>query len=162
GGAAAFAVEVQGEERLAVVQEIERNPSPEVVAEVITQIRRAVALEHDVEIHAIRLIKMLSLPRTSSGKVQRHACREAFSARALEIVAEWTRQIDAAPPVDQLPPSAVPPAEPPRDRAPVQSVARSRGEIAAWLASKIAGPLGIRAEEIDTRHPLAGFGIGSL
>ena len=42
------------------------------------------------------------------------------------------------------------PARPPRDA------------IAAWLAAKVAGPLGIRPDEVDTRRPLAGFGIGSL
>ena len=63
-----------------------------VAEEIIAAIRRAVAEQHDIEVYAIRLIKMLSLPRTSSGKVQRHACREAFLAGSLEIVAEWTRQ----------------------------------------------------------------------
>ncbi len=44
GGAAAFAVEVDGEERLAVVQEIERKLRPaDVVEEIIAAIRREVA-----------------------------------------------------------------------------------------------------------------------
>ena len=38
----------------------------------------------------------------------------------------------------------------------------SRDAIAAWLAAKVAGPLGIRPDEVDMRRPLAGFGIGSL
>ncbi len=38
----------------------------------------------------------------------------------------------------------------------------SRDAIAAWLTAKVAGPLGIRPDEVDTRRPLADFGIGSL
>ncbi len=96
-GAAAFAFEVDGQERLAVVQEIERNSDQHVIAEAIAAIRRALAEQHDIEVHAIRLIKMLSLPKTSSGKVQRRACREAFLAGALDVVATWNRQDAQAP-----------------------------------------------------------------
>src|SRR5205823_1176952 len=38
----------------------------------------------------------------------------------------------------------------------------AREVIAAWLAARVAGPLGVRPEEVDTRRPLAGFGIGSI
>ena len=93
GGAAAFAVEVDGEERLAIVQEIERHSDGAETEEVIAAIRRAVAEQLDIEVHAIRLIRTLSLPRTSSGKVQRHLCREGFLAGSLEVVAEWTRRM---------------------------------------------------------------------
>ena len=61
-GAAAFAFEAGGEERLAVVQEIERNSDQQVIAEAIAAIRRALAEQHDIEVHAIRLIKMLTSP----------------------------------------------------------------------------------------------------
>ena len=107
GGAAAFAVEIDGEERLAVVQEIERNPDQEVIAEAIAAIRRAVAEQHDIDVYAIRLIKMLSLPKTSSGKVQRHACRDGFLAGSLDVVGRVDAAADAcrttaalAPPIE--------------------------------------------------------------
>ncbi len=38
----------------------------------------------------------------------------------------------------------------------------SRDTIAAWLAAKVAAPLGMRPAEVDLRRPLASFGIGSL
>ncbi|HZW33093.1 MAG TPA: fatty acyl-AMP ligase, partial [Isosphaeraceae bacterium] len=120
GGAAAFAVELDGEERLAIVQEVERNPDPAVIDEVIAATRRAVAEQHDVDVYAIRLIKMLSLPKTSSGKVQRHACREGFLAGSLEVVAEWTRQ--DAPATER---AEAPRSEGPAPAAPVPDVATS-------------------------------------
>ena len=120
----------------------------------ISAIRRAVAEQHDIDVHAIRLIKMLSLPKTSSGKVQRHACRDAFLAGTLEVVAEWTRQDTTA--------CAAFEAVGPLRRTEAEAGSPSKDAIAAWLAAKVAGPLGIRPDEVDTRRPLAGFGMGSL
>jgi 3-oxoacyl-(acyl-carrier-protein) synthase/acyl carrier protein len=165
GGAAAFAVKVASEERLAIVIEADRRLSKGATEEILAAILGSVAESLDVEVSAVRLIKPTSLPRTSSGKVQRHACREAFLAGALETVAEWTRQdaFDAPGPVidGTLAREAV------ADRAslPVAGppvTTRSRREITAWLSAKVAEPLGIRSDEVDIRAPLAGFGIGSL
>ena len=38
---------------------------------------------------AIVLIRSGSVPKTSSGKIQRHACRAAYLAGTLEVVAQW-------------------------------------------------------------------------
>src|SRR5262249_36059962 len=133
------------------VQEIERKPDQGVIDAVIAAIRHAIAEQLDIDVYAIRLIRTLSLPKTSSGKVQRHACREGFLAGSLEVVAEWTRQEPPAPVVDR-----------PIEQFEVRTGLPSRDAIAAWLAAKIAGPLGMRADEVETRRPLAGFGIGSL
>ena len=73
GGAAAFAIDVNGEERLAIVQEIKRHSDGVETEEVFAAIRQAITDQFDIEVHAIRLIRPLSLPKTSSGKVQRHA-----------------------------------------------------------------------------------------
>ena len=157
GGAAAFAIEVNGEERLAIVQEIKRHSDGAEAEEVIAAIRQAIADQFDIEVHAIRLIRTLSLPKTSSGKVQRHLCRESFLAGSLEVVAEWTRQEAAAP-------SQATELSDPSERS---TVARPIGPpsvdaIVAWLTERISGPLAIRPEEVDTRKPLASYGLGSL
>jgi len=44
----------------------------------IRAIRQAVAEEHDVRVHAAVLLKAGSLPKTSSGKVQRSLCQANF------------------------------------------------------------------------------------
>ena len=46
------------------------------MAEVFEAIRREVAAEHELPVDAIVLIKAGSIPKTSSGKIQRHACRQ--------------------------------------------------------------------------------------
>ncbi len=100
---AAFAVEIGGTERLVIVQEIERRQQRE-VADVFEAIRRDVATEHELPVEAIALVKAGSIPKTSSGKIQRHACRQGFLDGTLETVAEWRswarrgRRRAAAPP----------------------------------------------------------------
>jgi acyl-CoA synthetase (AMP-forming)/AMP-acid ligase II len=85
---AAFTVESDGREGLVIVYELipRRKPDVSTVAEAV---RRAVAEEYEVELHALVLLKLGGLPKTSSGKIQRHACRNAFLAGALEAYGEW-------------------------------------------------------------------------
>jgi amino acid adenylation domain-containing protein len=156
GGAAAFSIDEKGEEQLAIVLEVRQKPKGDAAEEIFAAIRLAVAHALDVEVFAIRLLRMASLPRTSSGKVQRHACREAFLDGSLETVAEWTRQEIAVATV----PEALAPATLREDKS--SSRSHSRDEITAWLAAKVAAPLGTRPDDIDIRAPVAGFGIGSL
>ncbi len=85
---AAFSIEVDGAERLVIVQEVNDRasiPSENVVA----AIRRALTESHEVHPDAVVLIEPRSIPRTSSGKIQRYACREAFLAGTLDVVHEW-------------------------------------------------------------------------
>ncbi|HEX6289412.1 MAG TPA: AMP-binding protein, partial [Herpetosiphonaceae bacterium] len=84
---AAFAVEIDGEEHLFVVQEVERQHRKTDLSLVIAAIRRAVAEQHDVQVYGVVLIKPGSIPKTSSGKIQRHACRSSVLDDTLAILA---------------------------------------------------------------------------
>jgi acyl-CoA synthetase (AMP-forming)/AMP-acid ligase II len=89
-GGAAFAISVAGEERLAIAHEIERSHRQHLmVNEVVEAIRWTVFREHLIDVHAITLLKPGSLPRTSSGKIQRRLCREQFLAGSLKGIGEW-------------------------------------------------------------------------
>ena len=91
GNGAAFSVVGEGgEERLIVVQEIERLKDPLDLQELIGQVRQAVAEHHDVSADTILLIKAGTIPKTSSGKIQRQACRQAFNAHELTVVIQDT------------------------------------------------------------------------
>ncbi|MFN6560832.1 MAG: amino acid adenylation domain-containing protein [Nostoc sp. ChiSLP01] len=91
GCGAAFTVEINNSERLVLVQEVERSYLRTLNAnEVIGAICKAVAEEHDLQTYAILLLKTNSLPKTSSGKVRRSACREGFIAASLDVVADWS------------------------------------------------------------------------
>jgi acyl-CoA synthetase (AMP-forming)/AMP-acid ligase II len=99
---AAFSVDVADEERLIVAAEVEphylpsRHPTNGTgngngtahphssgrlaldVDGMVRTIRRAVAEEHDVLVHAVLLLRAGSIPKTSSGKLQRRMCQASF------------------------------------------------------------------------------------
>lgn len=92
---AAFAVEMAGEERLVVVQEVEAGRDPPLV-EMADAIRHAVAEAHELRIHELVLTPPGTVPRTSSGKIQRNRCRELFLAGELETVLRTTGDGDSS------------------------------------------------------------------
>jgi len=85
---AAFSIDVEGAERLVVVQEVNDRASAS-NEDIVASIRRALAESHEVHPDAVVLIEPRTISRTSSGKIQRYACREAFLGGALEVVHEW-------------------------------------------------------------------------
>ncbi|MCS7237182.1 MAG: aminotransferase class I/II-fold pyridoxal phosphate-dependent enzyme [Thermoguttaceae bacterium] len=87
---AAFTVEQNGRERLVVVHEVERRVRGH-LEPVVQAIRRAVAEEHDLAVDAIVLIKAGTIPKTSSNKIQRHACRQGYLEKTLAALAWWER-----------------------------------------------------------------------
>ncbi len=84
GCGAAFSVEVAGEERLVVVQEVEYRQRPR-VQEVGAAICRAVLEDHGVQVFAVVLVKPGTIPKSSSGKIRRRACRAAFLSESLNV-----------------------------------------------------------------------------
>ncbi|UVT14316.1 MAG: amino acid adenylation domain-containing protein [Nitrospira sp.] len=82
---AAFSIPVDDEEQLVVVQEIASGPTLD-LDHVTAGISRAIAEYHEVRVHAVVLIKPGTLPKTSSGKVQRHLCKAKFVAQELESI----------------------------------------------------------------------------
>ncbi|NET64175.1 MAG: fatty acyl-AMP ligase [Moorea sp. SIO1G6] len=87
---AAFSVDLEGEERLVIAQEIKRSYLRHlVVDEVVAAIRQAVAQEHIADVYGIVLLKTGSIPKTSSGKIKRRECRLRFLDGTLEAVGKW-------------------------------------------------------------------------
>ncbi|WP_280234309.1 fatty acyl-AMP ligase [Nocardia cyriacigeorgica] len=84
GCTAAFAGEAGGAEALIVVAEVKTDADGLDLAEVTAAVRSAVTVEFSVTPHDIVLVAPATLPKTSSGKLQRHACREAYAAGTLE------------------------------------------------------------------------------
>ena len=79
GYGAAFTVETEGKERLVIVQEVERTYLRKInIKEVEEAIRKAVARHHGLQVHDIVLIRTATIPKTSSGKIQRSRCKEQY------------------------------------------------------------------------------------
>lgn len=89
-GTAAFAAPLHGQERLIIVQEIERRDRNQLQAKgVIETVRRKVFQEHFVDVAALLLLKPGRLPRTPSGKIQRRTCQTHFAAGTLDPLDAW-------------------------------------------------------------------------
>lgn len=90
---AAFSIPLNGEEHLVIVHEVERNFFRRLpVEEVIGAIRLAIAEDHMAEVYAVLLLKPGAIPKTSSGKIQRRACRIKFLENSFQPVAEWKQE----------------------------------------------------------------------
>jgi len=85
-GGVAFSVEHEGQERLVIAQEVQREFLRGNSAEMIAAIRQAIVRDYDVQAYAIALLKPGQVPRTSSGKVRRSLCRTSLMSRELETV----------------------------------------------------------------------------
>lgn len=89
---AGFSVEIEGEERLAIAAEVDRsyrNRSSEENGDregLIKTIRKAVSQQYDLQVHDVVLLKQGTLPKTSSGKIQRHLCRAYYLAGTFEVL----------------------------------------------------------------------------
>ncbi|PSB40474.1 AMP-binding protein, partial [Chamaesiphon polymorphus] len=89
---AVFSVETGAEEYLVVVCEVRRTDFKKLnTDELFREIQIAVSIEHQLEVYEIILLKTGSIPKTSSGKVQRHACKIGFLENSLNTVGQWKK-----------------------------------------------------------------------
>jgi len=84
GSGAAFSIERDGEERLVVTYEAERTLKPDEAPPQIELIRAAIVRDHDLHAEDVVLLRAGGAPKTSSGKIRRRACREAYLDGGLE------------------------------------------------------------------------------
>jgi amino acid adenylation domain-containing protein len=153
GFGAACAVDVAGAERLVVVQEVEARHSNVDVNQVAAAIRQAVADQHELQVYAVVLLKPGSIPKTSSGKIQRHLCRAGFLDGSLAIIgssileestAEWTATA--------------------LDQAALLALAADARQpaLAAYLQEQVARVLQVAPSQVDRDQPVHTLGLDSL
>ncbi|MEO5878508.1 MAG: amino acid adenylation domain-containing protein, partial [Streptosporangiaceae bacterium] len=145
GGCAAFPVPVDGSEELVVLAEVGPRDLKGDLREMARRIRAAVAAEHDVRPHRVAVIKPGELRKTSSGKVQRHACRAAYLDGTLGILADDT----------------VRPVAPAARTLPSGSVARimMAGDV---VREELAVLARLRQEQVDLDEALVMLGLDSM
>jgi len=86
-GVAFSYVDHRGLEKLVLVQEVERTQRHQVSTdEIEKRIREAISNEHDIAVHEIVLIRPGSIPKTTSGKIQRRLTRQLWHERALDVL----------------------------------------------------------------------------
>jgi acyl transferase domain-containing protein/acyl-CoA synthetase (AMP-forming)/AMP-acid ligase II/pimeloyl-ACP methyl ester carboxylesterase/acyl carrier protein len=166
---AAFALEVGEEEQLVVVFEVKRtflnkiNQDEELKQEIFTQIRQTIAENHELQVYSIVLIKTGSIPKTSSGKITRYACRQGFLDNTLQVMAQWDSFRRGE--------------EEKRGRGKEENnyaqleefvkinLSQESGkllEIQTWLKENIANRLGVSPQTIDITQPFINYGLDSV
>ena len=75
---AAFSIEVAGREQLVLFQEVNRQTPLEKAFEIKCAIRQALAENRSIKPYSVLLFKPNTIPKTSSGKIKRSACRADF------------------------------------------------------------------------------------
>jgi amino acid adenylation domain-containing protein len=123
------------------------------VEEVIAAIRQAVAEEHEVQVYGVVLIKPGSIPKTSSGKIQRRACRAKFLAGELDTIASSI-----------LDTSIVVNNERSLTRETLLAVEPEERQqlLEFYLQEQVARVLRVALSAIDGKSPLSRFGLDSL
>ncbi|MEZ4708749.1 MAG: AMP-binding protein [Caldilineaceae bacterium] len=144
GAAFSITTDEDGAEHLVIVCELRPDYLTADIDAIASAIRSAVTLAHDLEVHAIVLIEPGSLPKTTSGKVQRRRCRELFLQEKLAVIAQRVRTGAAAPPADQPPANG---EQPP---------------IEVAIRTKLAELLNVSPEQLDFSRPIHSLGLGSL
>jgi FkbH-like protein len=151
GACAAFSVDQEGEEQLVVVQECAGAIDSETL---IANIRAAVSREHDLTARTVILVKPGSVPRTTSGKIQRLNCREAFLNGELQATVQSVLPSISAPDIglDEL-------------AAPVVLTgarAQALQSLEGYLCRIAARTLQLGEESLNAESYLNALGIDSL
>ena len=83
---AAFAFTEGGEERVALIAEVAKGKLDGTAEELAQRLRLAVAEELELRLDVVVLIAAQTLPKTSSGKIERRASSRLFLNGELEVV----------------------------------------------------------------------------
>ncbi len=150
GLGAAFVVEDGHEQQLVLVYEMSRQNRRTAVEDVITSVRRAIAQEHELQLQALVLVKPMSIPKTSSGKIRRHACKQNYLENKLDVLSSWE--------MGQTAPSLQHAAQP----FEISDEGMSFAQISAWLTEQIAAQLKIPLDRVDAHQPFVDYGLDSV
>ncbi|MEO1351549.1 MAG: AMP-binding protein [Cyanobacteria bacterium J06635_15] len=153
---AAFAIDVEGAEQLVVVQEVERSHLRKLdVKAVMGAIRQAIATHHGLDLHVAVLVRPGSIPKTSSGKIQRQACRAAFLANDLRTIAETPGALQASP-------KKAPPKFKHSLIAHNSQSSQTSDDIQKWLVAYLAELLEVTVDDIDVHAAFDRYGLDSV
>ncbi|RLN20969.1 hypothetical protein BBJ28_00006204 [Nothophytophthora sp. Chile5] len=186
GCSAAFSIEKDQEEALVVVAEVKNGSSPQTLEDICNEIIKTVLSEHQLKCEAVVLLRQKTIPKTTSGKIQRSAAKLKFQDGTLsKPVFQYhakaggrsaARAASSAPKKTEEKPAAV--AEQGENAA--TGELKTPDEILAWLLEHVAQEMevpttsdesGAKPEatattpnpaDIDPNTPWAMFGMDSV
>jgi amino acid adenylation domain-containing protein len=139
---AAFSIELNDSEEVVIAIEIRRGGQPR-AEEIAEAVREAIAAEFEISVFDVVLLRTGTLPRTTSGKVQRSRCRTSYLAGTLDTVSTY------------LVGRPVPRAQRVRSEEPLTDRERS-------IRNVVAEVLRVPAASLTSTAPLLRCGLDSL
>lgn len=192
GGAVAFAVEGDRTEHLVIALEVDRQAESTSFDRLISDVRTAISDVHEIIPETILLVRSFSLPRTTSGKMQRLLARRMHTRERLRVLARWDRfrmsnghavseyrsaralaisrtsERATRTPGSRIDGDSIAAggwiAQPDAMDRPISEgrVAHIAAEIESWLCGRLVAHGSLAPEEVTPDRPLAEFGLDSM
>ncbi|MEO1524555.1 MAG: AMP-binding protein [Planctomycetota bacterium] len=150
----AFSVSGARSEALAIVSELPRDFEATLYTELARRIRRAVIDVHDVDPQHIWLVRAASIPVTTSGKVRRSSCKEAFVDESMRTKYRYDRSS-----LSEQAPIAFPVLPEKPQNSDEEHV---RTEIENWMSAWLVARAGVPPTDVNRETPLADYGLDSM
>lgn len=148
GKGAAFAIDVDGQTEIVLLQEIAAKQKKPKLSELIEAANRSLAEEHEIKAYVVGLLKAGALPITTSGKIRRRECKRQFLNRQLHLLAvnrsEFARSYGSG------------------EEKPETNGQDGYPEVLDAVRSLAAQVLGVPATELDAEKPLTVLGMDSI
>lgn len=157
-GGAAFTIDHEGIEHLVIAQEVERSAMANLqIEEIATTMRQAVAEHHGIQLYGVVLLRTNGLPKTSSGKVQRHACRQGFLDGTLKMLSSHILSDQDIQPVyaDRA-------ISCNRECVLATEPSQRHALVCDSIKAQVCYVLSIASTDLDVTQPLSTYGLDSL
>ncbi|MBW4028782.1 MAG: HAD-IIIC family phosphatase [Acidobacteria bacterium] len=145
----AFSVDFDGEERLVVMIGY-RNRKGEEFASTADRIRQRIVLVHGLQVHVVAFAD--GLPKTSSGKIQRHECKILYLSEDSTIHTKIALEDIKRQPEDERG----------RDVAQSSYASHDRQELERYILSVISSALQLSVSVLEAERTLSALGADSL
>jgi acyl-CoA synthetase (AMP-forming)/AMP-acid ligase II len=156
GCTAAFATEWRGEEVIVVISEVDATTTPDVV---IRAIGEAISETLEIAAHTIALVKANTLPKTTSGKIQRRACRERYLSGDFDDIALAMHRLEDSRVGNDANEAAVPPITKSLEGATHEARVALIEDL---VLSEAAAVLRLKPDSIDNSVAWTSLGMDSL
>jgi acyl-CoA synthetase (AMP-forming)/AMP-acid ligase II/acyl carrier protein len=156
---AAFSLEIEQQEQLLVAVEVERTHLRKLnVEEVVGAIRQAISEEYQLQVYGVLLLKTASIPKTSSGKIQRHACKTSFLEGSLNTVASWLMKDCQQQSNTMSSELEIADRNCPDSSGDIYTVESIQNWIVNWLAQELKLP----TQEVNPKESFTNYGVDSV
>lgn len=154
-GAGAFSIDVNGSERLVVIQELEFKQKVKYDL-VIDAIRQMIVENFEIQPYAIQLIKPGSIFKTSSGKIQRKLTRQHYLENKLQSLFGWQEEVNVEEYSENISSLAI------GQQVVMMEKAGHAGKIKLFLRTILSDILNLEESRIDNAKSLIMLGLDSI